>query len=225
VTGRWKAIADGVLVAAALAAAGSVTYGTFRPPPSNRVDSPLRETARLLSVRDRGFEFSSRVDMIRARDTLLIFSDYQCPACKRFERVLADYLLMPRSALTIGFLHFPLPGHPQALMAATLAECARSPGQFSLAHRWLFAMQDSLRSVKAAAVPLSASVVDSAKFMRCSEQSDTSAAVASGIALARRLGVNATPTLIVNGWLAGVPADAYELAEWLRRTRRGKPPY
>jgi protein-disulfide isomerase len=58
--------------------------------------------------------------VVTAPDTLLIFSDYQCPACKRFERLLSDYARSPKSELTIGYLHFPLPSHPQAVRAAYL---------------------------------------------------------------------------------------------------------
>ncbi len=222
---RWKAVVDTALVLAALLAAVSLGYQTFARPLSRRASAEQPEPARHLTAEDRPFALASRLNLVSAADTLLVFSDYQCPACKRFERLLSDYARMSRSELTTGYLHFPLPSHPQAVLAANLAECAKGLGKFSLAHYRLFEAQDTLSRVNVATMLKSAQIADAATFVRCTEQSDTSAAVVASIKLARRLRVRATPTLIVNGWLTGVPSDARELAEWLRRTRRGDPPY
>jgi len=225
VSTRWKGIVDAVLVLAALLAAVSLAYQTFVRPLPQRVNFEQQEPARRLTAEARPFSLASRIGVVTAPDTLLIFSDYQCPACKRFERLLSDYARGSRSELTIGYLHFPLPSHPQAVRAANVAECANRLGRFSLAHRLLFEVQDTLSRFNVAEIAKRAQSVDSAAFVRCAEQSDTSAAVVESIKLARRLGVRATPTLIVNGWLTRVPSDARELAEWLQRTRRGNPPY
>ncbi|WP_411279184.1 DsbA family protein [Gemmatimonas sp.] len=222
---RWKGTVDTVLVLSALLAAVSLAYRTFARPLVRRTATERQEPARRLTPQARPFLLASRLGEVTAPDTLLIFSDYQCPACKRFERLLSDYAQMSRSKLTIGYLHFPLPTHPQAVRAANLAECANILGRFSLAHHVLFEAQDTLSRINVAEIAKRMRPVDSVAFIDCAEQSDTSAAVVESIELARRLSVRATPTLIVNGWLTGVPSDARELAEWIRRSRRGIAPY
>ena len=220
---------DASLVVAALLAAVSLAYQTFARPLRRHTADKQQEPVRRLADEERPFLIASRLDLVSGSDTLLAFTDYQCPACKRFEGLLRAFAHMAESELTIGYLHFPLPSHPRAIFSANLAECANRLGQFSAAHFWLFAAQDTLIcvavAVAVAALPRSARLRDSVAFVGCVRQSDASTAVIDATALARRLGVRATPTLIVNGWLTGVPIDAGELAEWFRRSRRSDPPY
>jgi len=79
----------------------------------------------------------------KARLAVVMFSDFECPACRRFARLglpdlRARFLATGRAFL--AFRHFPQQEiHPLALNAAASAVCASDVGRFRQAHDALFA--------------------------------------------------------------------------------------
>jgi len=65
-----------------------------------------------------------------ARNTLVFFTDYQCPVCPRaareLERLVADF----GGALRVELHHHPLAMHPNAFEAAMAAKAAQRQGRF-----------------------------------------------------------------------------------------------
>lgn len=63
-----------------------------------------------------------------ARTTLVLFNDYQCPACRDLDARLDT--LLHEGLVRVYYRHFPLSSHPHAKTAAIAAECAGRQGAF-----------------------------------------------------------------------------------------------
>ncbi|MBU0667782.1 DsbA family protein [Patescibacteria group bacterium] len=77
--------------------------------------------------------------------TIIEFSDYQCPFCKdffdqSFEKLKKEYI--DTGKVHYVFRDFPLNVHPQALPAATAANCAAEQGKYWEMHDLLFKGQN-----------------------------------------------------------------------------------
>lgn len=133
-----------------------------------------------------------------AATTIVEFSDFQCPYCGRAHPLVADALAQLEGKVKLVFKHFPLPGHPRALPAAKAAEAARMQGKFWEMHDMLFGHQAALEDSDLIGYAQQLGL-DVDRF----KQDMTSAAVAERVerdqALGRALGVDATPSLFING--------------------------
>ena len=71
---------------------------------------------------------------------LVIYSDYQCPACALLQREAEPALreLAESGRLRLDLRHFPLAGHRRAPRAAALAACAEQQGAGWKMHDALF---------------------------------------------------------------------------------------
>jgi protein-disulfide isomerase len=138
--------------------------------------------------------------------TLVEFSDFECPFCRRlaaFERALPA---RDAARLRIVFRFFPLTSiHPWALTAAKAAGCAylQSNRAFWRAHDYFFTHQESLNPADAASVIRSvlarAPGFDLPRYDRCIRLGESVGLVQRDQRLGQRLGVSATPTFFVNG--------------------------
>lgn len=138
---------------------------------------------------------------------LLIFSDYECPACRGYEPELSEIRQTYASKLQFVFKNFPLDKacnpivtrdiHIHACEAAFAAEAARRQGKFWIYHDELFIADldnpnifDSL--ARSAGLDMNRFEID--------RHSDAvKAKVRADIDEGVRAGVNATPTLYLNG--------------------------
>ncbi len=145
--------------------------------------------------------------------TIVEWSDFECPYCKRvlptLERILEEY----PDRVRLVFRHFPLHAiHPNAQAAAEAGVCAQELGAFWELHDLMFEEQDALTADdlkdKAARTGL-----DAEAFAACLEREGVADRVHADRRAGVEAGVNGTPALFVNGRpLAG--AVAYEqLAE------------
>jgi protein-disulfide isomerase len=130
---------------------------------------------------------------------ITVFTDFQCPACRVSDSamtVLANKYIVQRK-----IVHLPLgQGHTQAMLAAKAFECADSEGQGPEMHQVLFENQANLGVKPWTEIAAEADVEDTTAFRRCLT-SVSDARIKAGIELAKTLGVNATPTAVINGWL------------------------
>ena len=56
--------------------------------------------------------------------TIVVFSDFECPFCRKFAQILTEALSSNEDDVRVVFHHLPLPMHPWARMAAEMAGCA-----------------------------------------------------------------------------------------------------
>ena len=138
---------------------------------------------------------------------LIEFVDFECPYCAGFASRLTRIMRKHPESISVTLKHLPVLGHRFARPAATAFECAKQQGKMREMHDALFAAQDSLGLKPLREFAAAAGVYDLAEFDRCAKVE--AAPIAEDVALATELGVFATPTIIMNGWLlASPPSDA-----------------
>lgn len=146
--------------------------------------------------------------------TLVEFTDYQCPACRRhFERAYPDLLSQFGDRVKYVSRNFPLAHvHPHALKAAEAAECAYEQGRFWEYHDHLLQNQVALDvpSLKRYAGELG---LDEGRFEECIDSGRKAAVVMRDFEQGRSYGVPATPTFFINGrMLVGAqPLDSFRV--------------
>ncbi len=131
--------------------------------------------------------------------TVVEFADFQCSFCGKAAPTVAKVLQAYPIDVRLSFRHFPLTGmHPHAQGAAIAAECARVQGKFWPMHDQLFAHQDHL---EAADLPNYATAVglDLAAWQACLQTPEPAARIAADQALGTKMGVQSTPTFVING--------------------------
>jgi len=144
----------------------------------------------------------------RAPVTVVEFSDFQCPFCARFARVVDSLSIKYPDRIRVIFRNFPLTGlHPHARSAALAAECAAAEGRFAAYHDVLFLHQDSIGVRSWESIAHSVGISNIASFRGCMQSATAIAALREDSLAGVALGVNGTPTIIVNGWVfAGAPS-------------------
>jgi protein-disulfide isomerase len=155
---------------------------------------------------------------------LLEFADFECPFCGDFHKTLqiVEHKYPARIGLT--YLHFPIPGHRFAVPAARVAECANEQGRFEAMYDQLFEGQDQFGLKPWDDYATAAGVPDMAAFDACIKKTGPIPRVEGGKALGVKLDVQATPTVIINGWKLGHPPNEQELDQMVKRVLAGKSP-
>ena len=162
-----------------------------------------------------------------ARVTLTIFSDFQCPYCARLAQTLNTVLPSEAKTTRVVFRYFPLTMHDWARKAAEAAACVQEQGDsnFWQLHDFLFGYQSEFTpdSVIARITEETKHFrrFDTSRFATCVATKRTSSKVDRDIAFGTRSEVNATPTVFVNGELAG-PITAPEQLRTLIREAAAK---
>ena len=195
---RAKSALEVTSTIALTVAAGTLAWNLFRTPEPRSRDGTPRPKVESVS----GLSIEAAQATRRFGDSAIAiveFSDFECPFCAQHAR--ETYPSIRRNLLEPGFatyvaLAFPLERiHPHARKASEAAECAAREGRYWEMRERLFASPTAL-----AAEDLSESAkavgLDSERFQAClaGKASDK---VAADIAVARRLGVNSTPTFFV----------------------------
>jgi protein-disulfide isomerase len=139
--------------------------------------------------------------------TLVLFSDFQCPSCRRVDATLARLELKYGTNLRVVWKDYPQPFHDRALMAAVLARVAlakKGAKGFWRAHGALFEGQEDLSdgALKIIAKGLRLSW---ARVQRAYDKHRFRHVFNASAALAKSLKVSGTPCAFVNGYrVAGV---------------------
>lgn len=178
----------------------AVTPSKNNPSPSNDIDQSLTEPAgevKGLISRDhvRGDD--------RAKITLIEYSDYECPFCKRFHQTMKDVLAAYPSEVKWVYRHWPLGFHANALKESEAAECAYELG----GHSKFWAYTDkiyerttangtgfALENLPKLAVELG---LDKTKFEECLNSGKYKAYVDQALAEGAAAGVQGTPGIII----------------------------
>jgi protein-disulfide isomerase len=131
--------------------------------------------------------------------TLVEFSDFQCPFCKRSQATLNQLLERYPGKLKIVYRDFPLDQlHPQARGASEAARCAGDQGKFWDYHDVLFTQAPPL-SPDAMRRYAEQAGLDLVAFDRCLSSGQHRDAVQRDVEEGMRLGVTGTPAFFING--------------------------
>lgn len=140
--------------------------------------------------------------------TMIEYSDFQCPLCKKFfdetyQTTIKKYI--DEGKIKYSMKHFPLNIHPQAPAAALASECALEQGKFWEMHDLLFDSQASwsgspthLEHFKKLAQDLG---LEKDKFSQCLDQKKYQDNVNKDYQEGLNQAVRGTPTFYINGQL------------------------
>ncbi|MGW4498044.1 DsbA family protein [Micromonospora sp. NPDC004336] len=171
--------------------------------------TPLQVTARLRTPVTEDDHVRGPLD---APVTIVEYADFQCRFCGAAYQNLQEVLRQRAETVRLAYRHFPIVNmHPYAEHAAETSEAAGRRGRFWAMHDWLYEHQDQLDpvhlSLGVTQLGLPAEEV-AAEVERQAHGDRVRQDFVGGI----RSGVDATPTLFVNG----IRHDAgYDLADLL----------
>jgi protein-disulfide isomerase len=190
----------GVLSAAVVASA--FTWAVFRItallPPERRAMALLGDAEQIVDLIE---PVDPDRDHIRgpatASVTVVEYGDFQCPYCGRAEPAVRD--LLTDADIRYVWRHLPLTDvHPQAQLAAEVAEAAAEQGAFWEMHDLLLARQNHLmvRDLLAYAQELG---LDGDRLHNDVKHHAHEARIAQDVESADLSGVSGTPTFFING--------------------------
>jgi protein-disulfide isomerase len=203
-------------------------YDTYTDPERERREAAQKAMGELLEG-----EYAAR-GPASAPVTMVVFSDFECPYCKRLKALIdAEPLLKSGDKVRLVFRHMPMSQHRWAQQAAEAAGCAQfqSSDAFWALHDKLFDNQGAIKladaskriSDLAGGVPS----LDLGHFQDCLKRQSSLGAVVRDREMGKRVGVVATPTIFLNGLeLPGV-RDGAELHRYLSdalRENKEEPP-
>jgi protein-disulfide isomerase len=142
--------------------------------------------------------------------TIVEFSDYECPFCKRAEASVKKVIETYGDHVRLSYRDYPLDFHANARPAALAAHCANAQGKFWEYHDKLMA-SDSLSSD---ALQRMADEVglDRDKFDPCVANKEHASAIDADVAAGEKAGVNGTPAFFINGRMldGAQPFEAFQ---------------
>jgi len=165
-----------------------------------------------------------RMGPAQAKVQLIEFADFECPFCGSLHKTLKTLRDRYPDQVSLDYVHFPLPMHRFALPAARVAECAGDQGRFEPMYDQLFDGQESFGLKPWSDYATAAGVPDLAAFDVCIKKSESIPRIEQGKELGKKIDVQGTPTLIVNGWKLGRPPTAEELDAMVKAVLAGKSP-
>lgn len=189
------------LALAAMLMAGAVAYREVKPSPALGL-APERQPVLFDNWRDLLIVARplSRSKASGHPIELIEFLDLECPACRLFHQSTLPTIKEGAGGdLEVSIIHLPLSIHRFAVQAASAAECAAAQGRFSPFVELVLRKQDSIGLKAWTEFAREAGVPSPRAFGRCIGVG-RAPRVDSGIAVAARLGINSTPTIVANGW-------------------------
>ncbi|MBP8016855.1 thioredoxin domain-containing protein [Candidatus Gracilibacteria bacterium] len=143
-----------------------------------------------------------------AKIQLVIFSDFECPACIMFEKVIWDKLItdyVNTNKIGLTFKNFPLSYHQNALYDAHASLCAHAGNKFLEFFKEIYALEeqksgetvlDEEREQIATKVGLNL-----LNFQKCMNEGNYIGKIQEDIKLGESMGLNGTPSIYANGKL------------------------
>jgi len=131
--------------------------------------------------------------------TIVEFSDFQCPYCKKAAATLKDLLAKYEGRVKLAYRDFPMRQlHSQAQMAAEASRCAEEQGKFWEFHDAMFADQTRLDQpgLTATAQKLG---LDENSFQSCLASGKFKAQIEQDLQDGTKAGVSGTPGFFING--------------------------
>ncbi len=202
------------------------------PEPPRPTEAPLVEPARIdpwegeAILRDNGggpLPITTR-DPTKGPDsalvTVVVFSDYQCPACAFYASYLDEVRAAAPSPIRLVHKNYPLQSHPKsraAAEAATAVLIIGGPDAFWPYYHRIFAQQQALSDARYLAWAAELGIgADQLRAVRA--RPVVPAKVSADRALGEQLGVNATPYVFANCRTLGALEAIGELIAEERRS-------
>jgi thiol-disulfide isomerase/thioredoxin len=148
------------------------------------------------------------------RVTVVEFVDYECPHCKHAQTLLRQLVEEYPADVKVCFKHFPLSSHTNARLAADAAVAAAKQGKFWPYNEKIWANSESLTP---AILEKSAKEVglDVPRWRKDMDSDAVKNRVQADRSLGDDLGINATPSIYINGRKYEDPLDLASLKDWV----------
>jgi len=211
---KFKAVIDERLAAAkALVAKGTpkariyeeVVKDGKEPPPPERKQIPAPDAS------------SPFKGGAQAKVVIQVFSEFQCPFCKRVEPTLKDLEKEYGNKIKIVWRHLPLPFHKDAPLASAAAQevfAQKGNAAFWAYHDKLFEAQGQPGGIERPNLEKFAQEagVDMAKFKAALDGDKHKAKIDGDMKIGNDAGINGTPAFVINGYyISGAqPAAAFK---------------
>jgi protein-disulfide isomerase len=136
------------------------------------------------------------------------YADYQCPFCQTFDQLQLPTIkqqLIDSGRLRWRYRDFPLQQHSFSRLAAHSAACADEQGKYWDQHRRIYEGQQDWAEVRDAG-PIfrqyaRANGLDLGRYDSCMRTAKYAGRIQAGYDEAVRVGITATPTLLIGGRL------------------------
>jgi protein-disulfide isomerase len=219
IEGFKKTIDEEIAKADKLIAAGTPASGVYAeitknglaeapkpPPPKAQPGAPDPKTVYKVDIGDAPVKGNKN-----AKVTVVIWSDYQCPFCTRAEATLKQVEKEYGDKVRFVFKDLPLPFHPNAKPAATVARVARESGKFWEMHDKLFANQKALARPDLEKYAAEMGLPE-AKVKAALDSNKFEKQIDADVKQGAKLGANGTPAFFINGrFLSGAqPFEAFK---------------
>ena len=157
-----------------------------------------------------------------AKITIVQFSEFQCPYCKRGAANVEEVMKAFPTQVKVVFKNFPLPFHAQAKGAAAAALAAKNQGKFWEMHDLLFANQQALGEEKYLELAKQLGLNEE-QFKTDLTSEKTQKAIEDDSTLGETVGIRGTPGYFINGvQLTGAqPPEAFKpiINRWLEMSK------
>lgn len=147
----------------------------------------------------------------KAEYTVIGFSDFQCPFCKRGDDTIKQLMEKYDKKVRYVFKHLPLSFHPQAAPAAKAAWAAQKQGKFFEYHDKLFENQSKLGEELYVQIAKDLGL-DMDKFNKDRNSNDAEKQIQEDMKIAESVGIQGTPGFVLNGVkiYGAYPLDHFE---------------
>jgi len=145
--------------------------------------------------------------------TIVDFTDFQCPYCRRLSNNLHEVLKEYREDLRVVVKHFPLNKHPRARDASEAVLAAHAQGKGFEMYDVVFDNARELSRENLVAYAEEAGVADMSRFVQDVENRTYASVVDADIELGKTFRVQSTPAFFING----KPQRGAKSVEELRR--------
>lgn len=157
--------------------------------------------------------------------TIVEFTDYECPFCRRhFQYTLPALLAVYGDKIRYVVRNYPIASlHPRAPKAAEAAECAHDQDTFWQYHDLLL-RQGTMLDVNTLKRYAAGLQMDTAVFNRCLDTGAKAAVVRQDVLDASGYGVRGTPAFFVNGHLLAGAKPFEVFASYIDAALEGRSP-
>lgn len=147
----------------------------------------------------------------KAKVTIVEFSDFQCPYCKKGADTLREVEKKYGNKIKVYFRDYPLSFHERAKPAANASRCAMEQGKFWEAHDAMFAEQSKLKDEDLLELGKKLKL-DMTKYEPCVKNMQKLADIEADMRAGEDAGVSGTPAFFINGvFLSGaLPMKKFE---------------
>ncbi|EMF83856.1 thioredoxin-like domain protein [Leptospira weilii serovar Topaz str. LT2116] len=133
-----------------------------------------------------------------AKVTVIEFSDFECPFCKRSQDVNAQLRAKYKDQIRWVFRDYPLSFHPNAMFAHIAANCSASQGKYWEFFKVLFDNSGNLARDRVLDLARGMGL-DMKTFSQCVNDASVRKEVEADMAEGEKYGVSGTPAFFING--------------------------